>query len=183
MPQPITLFEHEIYAGSPLAWSPQENAHLQRLRRAANDELIRPLYRDGRVVPQATQYVGVLRIGSHTIQVLPKMCRAPDSDPAQQHREATRNLLYLLSIALDVPVHEQELAPLLRQGTDWFEILTHLFTSHLQTEWQRGAHRGYQMEEEELPVLRGTWRIAEQLRRPAGGHRFSVAYDEFTADT
>jgi 5-methylcytosine-specific restriction enzyme subunit McrC len=42
--------------------------------------------------------------------------------------------------------------------------------------------RTYQVVEDELPVLRGKWRIAEQLRRPYRQHVFPVAYDEFTAD-
>ena len=36
---------------------------------------------------------------------------------------------------------------------------------HLAEEWQRGAHRDYQDVEAELPILKGKWRMGEQLRR------------------
>ena len=51
---------------------------------------------------------------------------------------------------------------------DWFEILTRLFATHLREEWQRGASRGYQLVEDDLPTLKGKWRITEQIRRPGG---------------
>jgi 5-methylcytosine-specific restriction enzyme subunit McrC len=133
------------------------------------------------VTIQATQYVGLIRLGDRTIQILPKMHRAgvPTQDA---ERAATRNLLHLLAYTLRVPIYEQTVTPLLRQDTDWFEVLTGLFTHHLIDEWQRGAHRGYQTIDADLPMLKGQWRIAEQIRRPATAHRFAVTYDEFTAD-
>src|SRR5687767_15646331 len=44
-----------------------------------------------------------------------------------------------LPISGSLKVREHALAPLLRSGSDWFEILTRLFASHLLEEWQRGA--------------------------------------------
>src|SRR5262249_35859454 len=104
------------------------------------------------------------------------------TDTRQRAREATRNLLHLLRIAGDVPVREQGLASLLRRDMDWFEILTRLFATHLREEWQRGASRGYLLVEDDLPTLKGKWRITELIRRPARDHQFAVAYDEFTTD-
>lgn len=77
---------------------------------------------------------------------------------------------------------KQTLAPLLKRGNDWFEILKRLFASHLLEEWQRGAHRTHQMVEDELSVLKGKWRMTDQIRSPVRRHTFSVAYDQFTAD-
>jgi len=97
-------------------------------------------------------------------------------------REATKNLLHLLEIAGDLPIREQGVAPLLRRDMDWFEILTRLFATHLREEWQRGATRGYQRIEDDLPTLKGKWRVAAQICRPGRDHLLAVAYDEFTAD-
>jgi 5-methylcytosine-specific restriction enzyme subunit McrC len=115
--------------------------------------------------------------------VLPKIYRSEETtEEATRAHEATRNLLYLLAYAGRLPISEPRLAPLLKRGNDWFEVLTQLFASHLLEEWQRGAYRNYQIVEDELPVLKGKWRIADQLRCPLRLHIFSVAYDEFTAD-
>lgn len=81
-----------------------------------------------------------------------------------------------------VPVREHELAPLMRQTDNWFEILTRLFTTHLREEWQRGAFRTYQAIEDDSPVLKGKWRISEQLKQPDRRHIFFVTFDEFSAD-
>jgi 5-methylcytosine-specific restriction enzyme subunit McrC len=139
--------------------------------------------RNGKKVIQAAQHVGVIRLGNITIQILPKIYQAQESaDEKTRIHEATHNLLYMLAYAGQLSVREHDLAPLLKRGKDWFEILTRLFASHLLEEWQRGAYRNYQTVEDELPVLKGKWRISDQLRRPLNHHRFFVAYDEFTAD-
>jgi 5-methylcytosine-specific restriction enzyme subunit McrC len=178
-----TFFEHEQRA---FEWTEREAAALERLNRAAGAEVLRATWRAGRRELRASQYVGVVRFGGRAVQVLPKTHRAgADSSPQAREgraQEATRNLLHMLAHAGRLPVREHALAPLLRRGGDWFEILTRLFASHLREEWQRGAHRHYESVEDELPLLKGRWRVSESLRRPARRHLFPVAFDEFTAD-
>lgn len=177
---PLTLFEHDT---QPFAWDDQDLASLERLRRTTGVEVLRATTRRGERRLQAAQYVGAVRLRRQTVQILPKIYQAgAEVSEAERARQATHNLLHLLAEAGQVPIREHEVAPLLRQDRDWFEILTRLFASHLTEEWQRGAHRGYQGVEDDLPVLKGRWRIGEQLRRPARQHVFAVAYDEFTAD-
>ena len=157
-----TLFEHEAIS---FEWTDRDLAALDYLYRTAGVEVLHATVHGRQRKLQARQMVGVVRFGGHTVQVLPKICRA-GADERQQAKEATRNLLNLLAYAGRLPVHEYALASLLRRDLDWFEILTHLFASHLLDEWRRGAHRGYQVVEDELSVLKGKWCIADQLRRP-----------------
>ncbi len=176
----LTLFEHE---SKPFSWSDRDLVTFERLRRTLGVDVVRATIRNGERAIQAAQHVGVVRLGHRAVQILPRMYRANDAAPEQQRaHEATRNLLHLLAYAGQLPIREHEIAPLMRRDSDWFEILTHLFASHLMEEWQRGASRNYQTIEAELPVLKGKWRITEQLRRPERKHIFAVAYDEFTAD-
>jgi len=70
--------------------------------------------------------------------------REGEAPSEPQIREATSNLLYMPAYAGQLPVKEHELAPLLREGRDWFEILTRLFATHLMEEWQRGVLRNYE---------------------------------------
>lgn len=173
----LTLFEHET---KPFPWDDHSRAALARLNRAKGDDILLPVFtRDGRPAVRATQYVGVVRLGRETVQVLPKIYRHVDA----AKDEAARNLLHLLAVAQDLPIREHALAPLLRRRSDWFEILTHLFTSHLTDAWQRGVIRGYvPCEEDASPTLRGRWRLADQLRRPERHQLFAVTFDEFTPD-
>jgi len=173
----LTLFEHQT---APFDWDPRRRAALDRLNRAQGDEVLRAtLGRDGCHAVQATRYVGVVRLGRETVQILPKIYRHEECSA----EEAARNLLHLLAVAADLPVREHALAPLLRRNADWFEILTRLFAAHLSDAWQRGIVRGYvPVEDDDSPLLRGKWRLTDQLRRPAHRHRFCVTYDEFTPD-
>jgi 5-methylcytosine-specific restriction enzyme subunit McrC len=183
MGQFITLFEHE---SREYPWTDKDRAVLARLRQRSGAELLHLVVHQGKWKVRATQHVGVFRLGSLTVQVLPKIYQtdetADEGKRAEEEEKATRNFLHMLQIAGQVPIREQGLANLLKERTDWFEILIRLFVLHLREEWQRGPSRGYLLVEDDLPTLKGKWRIAEQIRRPGRDHLFSVAYDEFTAD-
>jgi 5-methylcytosine-specific restriction endonuclease McrBC regulatory subunit McrC len=125
---------------------------LDRLNSLHRAELLRPVIADARPALKATQFVGLLRLAGQSIQILPKMHRS-DLPPKDAARHASRNLLLLLSYA----------AGLLRQLT-------------------LGPHRAYQAFDEDLPVLKGKWRLADQLRRPDRAHLFAVTHDLLTAD-
>jgi 5-methylcytosine-specific restriction enzyme subunit McrC len=180
MPKPLTLFEHE--AGE-FSWTDRDLALLQHMRLQTGAEVLRATTRNGKRVLQASQHVGVIQLGYQTIQILPKIYQAGDSAPKDVRiKEATSNLLRLLNYAGELPIREHEIAPLVRQTDNWFEILTRLFATRLLEQWQRGPYRTYQSFNDRLPVLRGKWRMAEQLRRPDLPQTFAVEFDEFTAD-
>ncbi len=172
-----TIFEYDFTTG--FDWTERDLALIERLRRVLGVEVLRAITRRGQRELQATQYVGVFRLGRRTVQVLPKMFRSEDEDKATK---ATRNLLYLLEYTGQLVVPETDVTQLMQNNLDWFEILTRLFASNLREEWQRGAYRSYQTVEDVLPVLKGKWQLLKQLRRPERQHLFAVAYDEFSAD-
>jgi 5-methylcytosine-specific restriction enzyme subunit McrC len=157
-------------------WTERDVRDLERLRDALGAEVLWPVIRRGRRELCAAQYVGVAQLGKRRVQVIPKI-GAPE--PASG---VVRNLLVMLGYACDVPPREAEATGLLRGPSDWFEALTRLFATRLAAEWARGPARAYEPVDDELPDLRGRWRVADQLRRPARGHAFSVRFDEFTAD-
>ena len=180
MPRPLTLFEHESQI---FAWTDRDLALLERLRASTRTDVLKATVRNGKRAIQAMQHVGVIRFGNRTIQVLPKIYQARDAEAEEiKAKEATANLLRMLAYAGELPVREYEVATLLRQTDNWFEILTRLFATHLREEWQRGAYRTYQTIEDDSTVLKGKWRISEQLKHPQRKHLFLVAYDEFSAD-
>lgn len=180
MARTVTLFEHET---KEYDWTDRDLAALERLHCATGVEILRATTRNGKRALKAAQHVGVVRLRGRTVQVLPKIYPLSANADEQQHaREATRNLLYMLAYAGQLQMREQELAGLLHCDKDWFDLLTRLFAMRLKDEWQRGAYRGYQVVEEELAVLKGKWRLGDQLRRPERRHIFTVAHDEFSAD-
>ncbi len=171
----VTLFEYE----SINILDEYELKCLERLSKAAGIEILKPTVKNGQLQFQARQYVGVFRLGQRTIQILPKIYQSPQREQRQQ--EASRNLLFMLDDAGYLGIREVNLAALER-SRNWFEVLIYLFASHLKHEWQRGGSRSYQSVDAVLPVLKGKWQIATQIRRPAQQHLFAVTYDEFTVD-
>jgi 5-methylcytosine-specific restriction enzyme subunit McrC len=180
MSKPLTLFEHEC---TTFTWTDRDLALLERLRASIQTDVLKATVKNGKRAIQAMQHVGVVRLGNRTIQVLPKIYQSQEAASTEaKEKEATANLLRMLAYAGELPVREHELAPLMHQTNNWFEILTRLFATHLREEWQRGAYRNYEVVEEVTSVLKGKWRVNEQLKRPERRHVFLVAYDEFTAD-
>jgi len=104
------------------------------------------------------------------------------TDRKQSEQEAAQNLLLMLDYAGYLGIREVGLAAL-QCSQNWFEVLVYLFSTHLKRQWQRGASRHYQPIDDNLPILKGKWKIAAQMRRPEQKHKFAVTYDEFTADT
>src|SRR5215212_7984327 len=181
----ITLFEHQARSYESLGWNMTHPAvnELEQLNESCGEELLRLGRRDLR----ASSFVGLLRTSTSTIQILPKIYYDPEGNAEVERgvarlnaeQSATRNLLYLLSYTRDLHVREQDVASLLSQSSDWFELLTRLFASDLHRLMQRGMDRSYVLVEDTLPVMRGRWQIGRQLtRRPHVRHLFDVVYDE-----
>ena len=186
MVETITLFEHETQDYQFKDGRPSfTDLHLalERLNLKLKARFVRTTADGSKPALHAAQYVGIVRVAGLTIQVLPKIHRAELDERGDEAKdEATHNLLYLLNYAGYLSIRQHDLANLAHFNSDWFELLTYLFATHLLEEWQRGAHRTYQTVEDELPVLRGKLRVAEQLRHPTRLNIFSVVYDEFTTD-
>jgi len=171
----VTLFEYEAID----ILDPYEMDCLERISKMTGVEIFKPVIKQRQTQLQARQYVGVVTLGKRTIQILPKIYYSCDREKNQQ--EATRNLLVMLEYAGYCKIRAVDLAALERME-NWFEVLTYLFASHLQREWRLNPHRNYESIEAVLPVLKGKWEIAKQLKRPEIKHLFAVTYDEFTLD-
>src|SRR5688572_17541828 len=125
MPNTLTLFEHE---SKPFAWTEHDWQLVERLRVSVGTEVLRLGMHRGKKVIHAAQHVGVIRFGNKTVQILPKIYQVSDiADEKIRAKEATASLLRMLGYAAELPVREHEVARLLRQADDWFEILTRLF--------------------------------------------------------
>ena len=162
----LTLFEYEWTD----ALSDREIRLLSKLSRTGGIEILKPFIRQGKTYFQARQYVGILRLGQRTIQILPKFHRS--SDRQQSEQEATRNLLLMLDYARHLGIREVNLASL-NSAQDWFEVLIYLFALNLKRQWLKGAARTYEPIDAVLPVLKGKWRLSAQMHRPEQKHLFA----------
>lgn len=176
MSRVLTLFEYEVLDGLDA----DEIKVIARLSKAVGTDVLKPIVRQGRVCFQARQFVGIIRAGRRTLQILPKIHCATDSRD-QRVSEASRNLLWMLDYVEGLNLKAENISSL-QASRDLFEVLIHLFSTNLKRQWIKGAHRDYQPVDAVLPVLKGKWHIAMQMRKPIQKHQFSVTYDSFTAD-
>ena len=126
---------------------------------------------------RTTQWVGVIQVPGLQVEVLPKVDDAQDS-------QARSNLLYMLSVAGQVPVRDRDLARLASRKAPLSETLTAIFADRLRRELLRGPERAYMRREENLRRFKGKLLIAQQtLRNAAHRERFFCRFDEFSEDT
>jgi 5-methylcytosine-specific restriction enzyme subunit McrC len=163
----------------PIAIDDRLLRSLSHLETQIGQPVFTPTFREGRTGLKARQLVGVFQLDNLTIQVLPKLYKIDGEDnPAEA---AAANLLFLLQYTADLP-KASGLANRQTHNFDFLEVLIRLFATNLRSQWQQGAFRNYQPVDALLPVIKGQWRLTEQLRHPARQHQFAVTYDEFTAD-
>jgi 5-methylcytosine-specific restriction enzyme subunit McrC len=123
----------------------------------------------------AQQFVGTVQLGSHTVEVLPKI------DGAET--DVRRNLVAMLAVAQDLEISEGDAARVAKQNHGILEILIRLFCDKLFAQVHRGLVRRYEAREDNLAVLRGRLGIAEQVRLNSGNpERLYCRFDEFQED-
>ena len=161
-------------------WKPEPDRsdllRIERLNSFLHDKILNVVVEKGQAVVKATSYVGILKIGKTTLQILPKV----DKD---NEGLAVQNLLYLLSYTKKLPIKESDIAHLTEKQTEFFEILVYLFAKNLWDLIRKGMYKEYVAEEEYAGFLKGKWLISQQLtQRPTNRHNFYVSYDDFTED-
>src|SRR5664280_2857186 len=110
-----SVFEHEAIR-EPL--SDGEKTTLDTLRGPRGEKMFEVGWREAR----ATSFVGVVQLGARVVQVLPKMHRS-DLQATEREREATANLLFLLSYTGKLRVTEPEISRLTEKSAPLSEIL------------------------------------------------------------
>ncbi len=157
---PITVFEHgriELLTGA-------EKTLLDQLRGPRNERMFEVGWRE----TWATSHVGLVQLDTRAIQVLPKMYR-DEADNEQRQREATANLLFLLSYTRKLAVTEPETSRLTAQRAPFSDILFWVFAHWL---WDAvhpdGGCRGYVTIEDRIDVLKARWLVAAQAPKAFG---------------
>ena len=181
-----TLFENEEKAYSEMGWD-DDDTRIDLLEKL-NEKCGTTLLRIGRHSLKATQYVGMIRIGKDTIQILPKIdykLYLPfDNEKDERIISAASNLMTMLAYAYRLKIHPIKSTYMEQQKGDWFEWLTYLFASELYRQLTLGVDRSYIDKEETLPFLRGKWLISRQYaHRPILLDHFEVRYDEYSVET
>ena len=133
---------------------------------------------------RTTHWVGVIQVPGLQVEILPKIDEADLNGKDGKETQARRNLLYMLSVAGQVPVRERDVARLASRKASLSETLAAIFADRLRRELLRGPERAYIRREENLRKFKGKLLIAQQvLHNAAHRERFFCRFDEFSEDT
>ena len=133
---------------------------------------------------RTTHWVGVIQVPGLQVEILPKIDEADLNWKDGKETQVRRNLLYMLSVAGQVPVRERDVARLTSRKASLSETLAAIFADRLRRELLRGPERAYIHREENLRKFKGKLLIAQQVRHNAvHRERFFCRFDEFSEDT
>jgi 5-methylcytosine-specific restriction enzyme subunit McrC len=134
-----------------------------------------PLFRFFREEARAQQYVGVVRAGDHTIQILPKI--------SERNNQNLAYLIFLLSYAQRLNLRPAGKATFEELDGSFLEVWTRYFATELnQLLRARLTHR-YVEVEERISFLRGKLLVERELAGTGRLYgRYACRYDIFTPD-
>lgn len=123
----------------------------------------------------AQQFVGVIDLGAHQIEILPKI-DAPDGS-------IRTRLVRMIAEAWRLDIRAQGSTLTAQTNDTVLEIMIRLYCGQLWSAVRQGLVRRYQPRREDLPVLRGRIDVSHQIRRNlCRPDRLHCRFDEFTAD-
>jgi 5-methylcytosine-specific restriction enzyme subunit McrC len=179
--KPITVREYEKIPRNDLSvllWS-----RLQRFDEQQAGERGETIFDWSRLhYVKAKSIVGVIQIPGLCIEILPKI-DSQDSVEENNIYQARHNLLYMLSLAKQIPLKERDLANQRLKKLPLLETFIRIFAERLITELNRGLPLQYIRIEENLSFYKGKLQVSEHIRQNiAHKERFFLSRDEFTCD-
>ncbi len=123
----------------------------------------------------AQNFVGVINLGNHQVEILPKI----EGDVSQ----VRHNLARMVAATLGMTLHSDGQTQVGRVDETILDVMIRLFCEELWKAVRQGMVRRYEVHEENLVVLRGRLNVVQQLRHnSARPDRLHCTFDEFTVD-
>jgi 5-methylcytosine-specific restriction enzyme subunit McrC len=123
-------------------------------------------------------FAGIVRAGDLVLEILPKIEVGAAAD-----KEARGVLVSMLRVVADLAIVDSGTAPLETQRRHLLDVFILDFCTRGAALLRGGAIRTYQASEDDLSILRGRLRLAQQVRRSAADRvRLQCAFDELSPD-
>lgn len=130
-----------------------------------------------------SSYVGLMRISSKTIQIIPKLAKNNQNGDKEYSALSIKNLLYMLSYTKKLEIKETDLSGLSQSKDDFFEVLIYLLAKNLLAIVRSNMNRQYVTQEENLSFIRGKLNMGVHIRKNISHrNRFYLEFDEFCED-
>lgn len=181
----LTLFEYVTYQIPSIDRNYSEKSSILHLTEETLNELEKinetSKFLDiRRKTLKPLNYVGVVKAGSVSIEILPKLFK---DDKYEQHKAViARNLLKMLSYSEKLSLREIDLADLDTEELDFFEIFVYFFAKNLNELMKSTQRREYIKNSEELRFIRERIDTRRYIN-PARLHIIPCNYHELSIDT
>ena len=142
---------------------------------------------------KAKQFVGIIKIGKYTIQILPKLLspnkninlkenskKIIEEEVKENNKYIISNLLYMLKYTKKLDLKETDLATL-KKHDDLFEVIIYLFAKNLLERLKLDLVKNYEPREENLNFLKGKINFTKHIKHNlVNKAKFYSEYDDFT---
>lgn len=155
-----------------------------KIKQKINSDVIAFKYHHGQAISiTASSYVGVIKVGNKTIQIIPKLAEDVNDGSDKFSDQSIKNLFYLLNYTKRLKIKETNLASLKQSNDDFFEVLIYLFANNLLEMTRRRVNKQYIRQEDNLTFIRGKLQINAHVKQNSvNRHKFYLEFDEFCED-
>jgi len=124
-----------------------------------------------------SQYVGIIRFSSWTLEILPKVDGINDQEQVRHY------LVNMLKQTQNMSVKQFGVAGLNMKHNDLLEIYASIFCKNLIEQLRKGVIKQYQTQEDNLSVVRGRILLPQQIRMNLmHPEKVYCTFDEFCED-
>lgn len=166
----------EVFCASECTVTPAQYLQLERFNeRFERLRKVKVFQHGPRNTLIAQNYVGVIRLESIQVEVLPKV--------HAQESQVRRNLIEMVAGTLKLQLLGGVAGEMERSSHSVLDALIRLYCEMLWKAVHQGLVKRYETQEQNLAVLRGRLNISQQLRHNvARPDRLHCSFDEFTPD-
>ena len=179
MAKPIVVFEYD-YIPISLKYINRFKKINKAYSKTSNEEdAVFKIY--GNQV-KVKQFVGVIKVGNQTIQILPKLLSEKNHTVDQNNSEIIKNLLFMLKYTSKLDLKETDLVNL-KKCEDIFEVIIYLFAKNLLELLKFDLVKNYELKKENLSCIKGKIQFTKHIKSNLlNKSKFYCEFDEFTSD-
>jgi 5-methylcytosine-specific restriction enzyme subunit McrC len=180
MQEYIRVFEHQkIKVGETLEGQKFDDKHFLALAKYQEREES-PYFRLGYNSVTFTEYVGAIRVGSLTIEVLPKADKPTGSETTEEKETWQKVLIKMLRNLYGFEVNATSQANLKIQPNAVFELYFEMFVKEVEYLLHQGLVKRYRKEEGNQNALKGSLQFGQHIQKNlTHQERFFVRYTTY----
>ncbi len=163
-PRVIQVFEHEKITTTPNRRGESIDASELKALLTFNDQNHNEYFVPIREGVKFTSYVGVIQIGSLTLEILPKADRSQDNSD-EDYNQWRDVLLTMLHICSHINVDSVSEAKLKRRQASLLDLYFQMYLEEIKRVVHKGLFKKYKQHTENINVWKGCMRFSQHIQK------------------